>query len=257
MDVLFLEAICATKAMGAIMSGAQLILFVIRFSFASIKYLNEDVGKKLYEMKDIELNSFIDFLTVNPCNSRQTEILIKLNFFSEFGKSQKLLKIYEIYNKYNGKKQIIKDKIDLPEEVILKYATATAKMYKFTDIDGFIQEMCNSIEDKNISIEEYLQTQLDCLGYIDYTNPQAKGYGLVMDINTKYSSPKITLYMLDTGETVIAKISKKIYANLPFKKNSLLKKIRTEQRNKSRLVDGKWVKIPDEYDTWMTSYIVR
>ena len=223
---------------------------------ASIKYLNADVAKVLYEMRNDNFNSFIDFLRVNPCNSRQTEILIKLGYFSEFGKSQKLLKVYGIYDKFNGKKQIAKDKIELPEEIVLKYATATSKMYKFADIDGLIQELCDNVEDKNIPTTELLITQSECLGYLDYTNPQAIGYGFVLDINTKYT-PKITLYKLDTGEIVTVKVGKKMFTEYPFEKNMILKKIKTEKRNKSHLVDGKWVKDENEYDTWMTSYVVR
>ena len=58
---------------------------------ASVKFLNAEVAQQMYEMREQEFPTFIDFLKVNPCNSRQTEILIKLDFFSEFGKSQKLL----------------------------------------------------------------------------------------------------------------------------------------------------------------------
>ena len=144
----------------------------------------------------------------------------------------------------------------MPEEIVLKYATATSKMYKFADIDGLIQELCDNVEDKNIPTTELLITQSECLGYLDYTNPQAIGYGFVLDINTKYT-PKITLYKLDTGEIVTVKVGKKMFTEYPFEKNMILKKIKTEKRNKSHLVDGKWVKDENEYDTWMTSYVVR
>ena len=64
---------------------------------ASIKYMNEKVADELYSLKDCVFDDFIDVLeTVHECtsiNSRQLDILIKLDFFSEFGKSQKLLDI--------------------------------------------------------------------------------------------------------------------------------------------------------------------
>ena len=53
---------------------------------ASVKFLNAEVAQQMYEMREQEFPTFIDFLKVNTCNSRQTEILIKLEFFSEFGK---------------------------------------------------------------------------------------------------------------------------------------------------------------------------
>ena len=103
---------------------------------ASIKYLNTEVAQKMYEMRDIEFSTFIDFLAVNPCNSRQTEILIRLGFFREFGKSEKLLEIFKMFSEYGGKKQFSKDKVQLPEKIVLKYATATAKLYKVFDMNA-------------------------------------------------------------------------------------------------------------------------
>ena len=112
---------------------------------ASIKYLNAEVAQKMYEMRDTEFSTFIDFLAVNPCDTRQTEILIKLGFFREFGKSKKLLEIFKLYIAYGTKKQISKDKISLPKETVLKYATATAKLYKVFDMNGLLGEMCSTI----------------------------------------------------------------------------------------------------------------
>ena len=73
---------------------------------ASIKYLNTEVAQKMYEMRDNEFPTFIDFLAVNPCDTRQTEILIKLGFFREFGKSKKLLETFKLYNAFGTKKMI-------------------------------------------------------------------------------------------------------------------------------------------------------
>ena len=123
---------------------------------ASVKFLNAEVAQQMYEMREQEFPTFIDFLKVNPCNSRQTEILIKLDFFSEFGKSQKLLDEYEIYTTYYGKKQFKKEKITLDDEIMSKFATSTDKMYKITDSEGLIKELCNRLEDKSIPIKERL-----------------------------------------------------------------------------------------------------
>lgn len=225
-------------------------------SICSLKYMNSAVSEKLYAMRNEEFNTFIDFLKVNPCDSRQTELLIKLGFFSEFGKSQKLLDMRKIYDTYYGKKQILKDKTDLPEEIILKYATATDKMYKFTDINGLINELCDSIEDKAIPVTDLLKAQKEYLGYLDYVNPKAVGYAYVTEINAKYS-PKVTLYRLDTGENEVFKLSKQDFSRNPFNKNVILYSLITTKKNKMRMIDGKWVKSLEEFDEWITSYKVR
>ena len=222
---------------------------------ASVKFLNAEVAQQMYEMREQEFPTFIDFLKVNPCNSRQTEILIKLDFFSEFGKSQKLLDEYEIYTTYYGKKQFKKEKITLDDETMSKFATSTDKMYKITDSEGLIKELCNRLEDKSIPIKERLTAEAEYLGYIDYINPKATNYGYVLDIDTKYS-PRIKIYRLDTGETVTYKLAKKDYNNNPISNHDLLK-FTFERRNKSRLVDGKWQKCLEEFEDWIKTYVIK
>lgn len=222
---------------------------------ASVKFLNAEVAQQMYEMREREFPTFIDFLKVNPCNSRQTEILIKLDFFSEFGKSQKLLDEYAIYTTYYGKKQFKKEKITLDDETMSRFATSTDKMYKITDSEGLIKELCNRVEDKSIPIKERLTAEAEYLGYIDYINPKATNYGYVLDIDTKYS-PRIKMYRLDTGETIIYKLAKKDYNNNPISNHDLLK-FTFERRNKSRLVDGKWQKCLEEFEDWIKTYVIK
>ena len=222
---------------------------------ASVKFLNAEVAQQMYEMREQEFPTFIDFLKVNPCNSRQTEILIKLDFFSEFGKSQKLLDEYAIYTTYHGKKQFKKEKITLDDETMSKFATSTDKMYKITDSEGLIKELCNRLEDKSIPIKERLTAEAEYLGYIDYINPKATNYGYVLDIDTKYS-PRIKMYRLDTSETVTYKLAKKDYNNNPISNHDLLK-FTFERRNKSRLVDGKWQKCLEEFEDWIKTYVIK
>ena len=222
---------------------------------ASVKFLNAEVAQQMYEMREQEFPTFIDFLKVNPCNSRQTEILIKLDFFSEFGKSQKLLDEYAIYTTYYGKKQFKKEKITLDDETMSKFATSTDKMYKITDSEGLIKELCNRVEDKSIPIKERLTAEAEYLGYINYINPKAANYGYVLDIDTKYS-PRIKMYRLDTGETATYKLAKKDYNNNPISNHDLLK-FTIERRNKSRLVDGKWQKCLEEFEDWIKTYVIK
>ncbi len=209
---------------------------------ASIKYLNAEVAQKMYEMRDTEFPTFIDFLAVNPCDTRQTEILIKLGFFREFGKSKKLLETFKLYNAFGTKKQISKDKITLPEETVLKYATATAKLYKVFDMNGLLSEMCSTIEDKSISLSEIIAAEIEYLGYIQTTIPSLNdNYYAIVDINDKYANRVVKLYRLNNGDMITVKIKGKVFVDNPVKKNDIIKTIDISEEPKwGKTPEGEW-----------------
>ena len=185
----------------------------------SIKFCNENIGQELYELRDNKYSTFLDLLiditNKTSTNSRQLEILIKLNFFSEFGKTQKLLSIVNLYNKVYNKKQFKKDSLsDENIELIRRFAIKeTEKVFKEVDTQGLINHLIEKIPNKEISFKESLLAELDYLGYIDYKNDKIeKRYALVTDINTKYT-PIINTYCLNNGITCKCKINKKLWNN--------------------------------------------
>lgn len=148
-------------------------------SVSSVKFLNSAVAKALYDMRDQHFDSFIDFLKVNPCNTRQTEILIRLDFFSEFGKSAKLLAIHDLFQKffsrkdgaYVSKKSIKKTAIE-PfniEQLNQLCTKETATAYQFDDLTPLIAEYTSTINDEDITPVEKIEAQLEYLGYIAAT----------------------------------------------------------------------------------------
>lgn len=209
---------------------------------ASIKYLNTEVAQKMYEMRDIEFPTFIDFLAVNPCNSRQTEILIRLGFFREFGKSEKLLEIFKMFSEYGGKKQFSKDKVQLPEKIVLKYATATAKLYKVFDMNGLLAEMCSTLEDKSIPLSEIIKAEIEFLGYVQTTLPKlSDNYYAILDINDKYANRVVKLYRLNNGEMLTVKIKGKVFNDNPVKQCDIIKTLDISEEPKwGKTPEGKW-----------------
>ena len=209
---------------------------------ASIKYLNSEVAQKMYEMRDIEFPTFIDFLAVNPCNSRQTEILIKLGFFREFGKSAKLLETFKLFTEYGGKKQLSKDKVQLPEKTVLKYATATAKLYKVFDMNGLLSEMCSTLEDKSIPLSEIIKAEIEFLGYVQTTLPKlSDNYYAILDINDKYANRVVKLYRLNNGEMLTVKIKGKVFNYNPVKQCDIIKTLDISEEPKwGRTPEGEW-----------------
>lgn len=148
-------------------------------SVSSVKFLNSAVAKALYDMRDRHFDSFIDFLKVNPCNTRQTEILIRLDFFSEFGKSAKLLAIHDLFQKffsrkdggYVSKKSIKKTAIEpfSIEQLNQLCTKETATAYQFDDLTPLIAECTSTINDEDITPVEKIEAQLEYLGYIAAT----------------------------------------------------------------------------------------
>ena len=226
---------------------------------ASLKYMNSDVSEKLYELKNEHFDSFIDILSVFPGNSRQREILIKLGFFEEFSGSQKLLKIAMLYDKYHGKKVIKKDKTDLPIELLQKYAIAeTEKQFKFDDtsMDNLLSELCEKIPNKDIPLQSRLQAELEFLGYISYADPSRTNTAAVMKIDTKYT-PKITLYRLDTGTTMTAKLKKKSYEQNPLPVGAIIKFYTENKPAWKRDENDQWVQDYSRSDIWVTNYNIE
>ena len=228
---------------------------VIYKGIRSIKYMNEDVANKLYDMREQNFDSFVDIIKVFPGNSRQLDILIKLNYFSEFGKIGTLLRIVDLYNLYGGKKLLKKDKCKLPSELLSKYCTETDKQWRVQDQDGLIEELCSMIPDVDVPIQSKIEWSKEYFGYISTVMPEKKDVGYVMDINTKYS-PKLTVYQLWDGKTTVYKLQKKTYEKNPFNKGSLLQ-FHSEMRPKSKLVDGQWQKDYSTMEPWLTNYIVN
>ena len=175
-------------------------------SISSVKFFNANVAKALYEMRDREFPTFLDFLKANPCDSRQTTALIKLDFFSEFGGSSKLLRIYDLflslYSKKDGvyvpKKSIKKATTDLPIALLNKYcAKETPSLYQFDDLAPLIAEIGESYENCDISPTEKIETQLEYLGYVSGTGLESdRRVGYVRKVYTckRKSDNKVWAY---------------------------------------------------------------
>ncbi len=225
---------------------------------SSVKFMNTDVSEQLYSMKNQQFNSFVDLLSVFPGNSRQREILIRLNYFSEFEGSLKLIKIAELFDKYYGKKIIKKEKCDLPIEVVSKYAESeTEKQYRFSEekMLEMLSELCQMIPNQDLPIMAQISAQKEYLGYIDMVDPSRTNTAVVMDVNTKYSTFRAQLYYIGNGQTTTCKLSKKTYESMPIAVGQVIRYKLEKKPGWKRLEDGSWQKDYSKEDIWLTSYI--
>lgn len=226
---------------------------------ASIKYMSADVANKLYDLAHTQkFDSFIDLLRVFPGDSRQLEILIKLNYFSQFAPIGKLLNIVELYNKFGTRKTLKEsDVLSLPtpvQEVVAKYTVKSKTQYKITDNDGMLRELAELVGERPITMMMRLSWEKEFLGYCASTDPSQQGSWLVLDIDTKYS-PKLSIYAIWSGEQHIVKVSKRDFQSNPLTKGDTIR-LTIEQRPKTKLVDGQWVKDESVKEDWLKYYSI-
>lgn len=212
----------------------------------SVKWLNEKIAEELFELRNNTYETFIDLLievTENTSvNTRQLEILIKLDFFSEFGGNNELLQIYNDFS--SGDSQYKKTYVD-------KTKVKRIEQLKLNEI-----EIRNNLPSnkKKISVPETVKFQYEVLGYTDVTYPNLKEfYGIVVNIDTKYS-PKLIIYNLKTGDQKMFKMNKKEFKKSEIEFGTILKNLKTEEKFRGK-PDGNGGFIQTEIvDTWLTGF---
>ena len=231
---------------------------IVYKGLSSIKYLNGTIAEQLYELRDNQYNSFSDLLVdikeKTSCNSRQLEILIKLDFFSEFGKRQKLLETVEMFNKIYSKKQFKKDSLPCKEELIRQFAQKeTDRIFKEVDTLSLCKFLESNIANLDMEIEEIIKAELEYLGSPAFmTDELEEGSLICIDVNTKYT-PKILFYNPTTGGKEYIKISKKLWKNQPLDIGDIIIVYDLYEKESSTKVDGKW--IPNgKYEWWLNKY---
>lgn len=227
----------------------------------TVKGFGTNVAVGLNEVGKQECKTFVELiqlLITNPnIDKSQIEIMIKLDFFNEYGKRAKLLKIYNLYNDIYTAKVFNKSKLpDIDEKIIRKYSRETQKQYRDIDNKGLFNELCSAIEDKDISLKKQIEIKYEYMGVIDYVNYSLCNYAYVLKTNTKYS-PKVKLYYFYNGETEVCKISKKIYIDNPINEGDIIYIASIKKKFKYEKVGDEWVQNTNAYDTWIEKYIIK
>lgn len=225
---------------------------------SSIKYCNENIGEELYELANNNAySSFTELLkdikAKTHVDDRQIKILTALNFFSDYGNNKKLLKIIELYNTIGNCKILKKSKIEtlgLSEDIVRNHAGRETEK-QFTQIDNLklIDTLSESIDNKQMSIKEQIRYEQEYLESIIYTNPGAPD-NIFYVVECKFfkdkTKPYLRLYNLKTGDYLKTKItSSKSFIENPFKAENIIYVRKFKNKNKMKMIDGKWQKIPE------------
>lgn len=165
---------------------------IIAKGLSSVKYMSAGLADELYELAKNKYTSFMDLLKdldeKSSINSRQLDILIKLDFFSDFGNQRELLRMVDLFSNFFKKgqaKQIKKSDVDgTPlEDIIKRYAVGVtksggiAKSYTLLDISSILHEAEKAIRDMHLEdLSDLIKVRnfYDVMGYIGYVSGDEK-----------------------------------------------------------------------------------
>lgn len=223
-----------------------------------IKYLNDRIADELYTIGQNSYGSFLDVLVAlqdTSVNSKQLDILIKLDYFHDYGEPNELLKIVELFNAIYGKKQFAKSKIDdigIPVEVIeADSSKKTEKTYSGFDSAQVLMDTIDYYKDHGMmpktSLMDRITYQQEHYGYIQIVVPKVRaGVAFVQSIEGERKKT-VTLYRLKTGETEIVRVREKQFDSNPFEVGQIIETLECseEKRWKRNAETGEFYQIDD------------
>lgn len=214
----------------------------------SIKHLNAECGKALYDLAhEKRHNTFMDLLfdisARKILDTRQRDILIKLDFFEEFGNMKTLLEISRIFDYFKqGTAKTIKRE-QITDEMLPLYrgvaddktkSGAPAKSLKILDMPELLNRFEALVKEKNLpdfTFKEKMANQMEYLGYIDLTTGREEDRKklIVTDLfplrskrTCKIWTYVISVKSLGSGKESRWNIRPSIYNYKPFQKGDIL-----------------------------------
>lgn len=221
---------------------------VIAKGINSIKYMNSTVANELYDLaKRSDPKTFMSLLTLmnneTSIDTRQRDILIKIDFFVDFGNVTELSRIASIFVFFkNGTaKKVQKDKISGQMlDVVSKYATdknkngTEAKSFTITDMAGLLNEcesVIKSLHLPDLDLKCKIQNQIELMGYIDLTTNKKEDRRklLITDVFPLSSKKDNTIWgyaaqtrSIGSGKVSRLTIRSSVYAKTPVKRFDII-----------------------------------
>lgn len=161
---------------------------VIAQGLSSVKYMSETAVEEMRTLYENQYAFFMDLLTdidsKTTIDARQLDILVKLDFFSDFGNQRELLRLIDLFTntfKRGQAKQIKKTIVDgTPlESIVQRYAVGTtksggvAKSYKLLDVISILreaEEAVLSVGMEDLSDLIKVRNFYDIMGYLGYAS---------------------------------------------------------------------------------------
>ncbi len=223
---------------------------IIAKGLSSIKYMSSGIAEELYGLAHEKSHRrFVDILRdldqKTSLNTRQLDILIKIDFFSDFGNQRELLRITDLYYetfKRGQAKKISKDKVDgTPlEAIVSKYAVGVtksggvAKSYTLLDIDSILNEAEDAVMALHMDdLSDLLKVRnfADVMGYVGYVSGKEEDrrklyildvYPLVRRKDNKQFGYSVITKSIGSGKEGRFTVVNKLYDEAPISKGDIV-----------------------------------
>lgn len=208
-------------------------------ALTSVKHVSRKVADALYKMRDTLYLYFTDLLydmDMSPAfDATSITALIKMGYFSDFGGSAKLLKLFQEFK--SGENRFYKGLVEKTQQKRL----------------AVLRDLESSLPDEDLPMEEIIPFECDYFGAPLSVYPEKKGCYAVIDVDEKYS-PKLKLYSVSTGDTGVMKIRKPDFAKDPVKAGDVIKLLGWQKKPAYQYQDGKRSVKPGVTELWMDGY---
>lgn len=250
---------------------------------APIKDNNAKVGDMLYNLRDKEYNSFVDFLIMLKDNTKiskndnvthlldvfkmsdddvkQLDKDIKLDTKNETNEflieqetmsidKRKLLSLIRLnyFEEFgnNGKLETIFEKFN--DIYKPKNKTYVGKQKKYKEL----VELESSLEDKKLPLFDQCAWELYYKGSISLSNDTIPlQYFFVTDVTVGKTRTSANIYNIHKGQNVKIKIGAKLYRNIKFEVGDMVQVLDIKETPKPIKIDGVWGKHPTEKELWI------
>jgi len=211
----------------------------ITSSMKAIKGFGNLVGEKLYELgNSFDGQDFVDLLIFaeeNDYLSKKWEQLIKIDYFSEFGKNKKLFMMYEEFvggkSRYNKKLSDKSKEKRVPE----------------------LREMFKEMKEESFAIHEQIQNDIEIFGTIHTTFNVDTRYAYIQTIDERFA-PRLEVYSLAKGTVASIKVQRKYFENNYLYGGDIVYCDKFEKKPTVKIEDGKFIEIENDYTWWLTKY---
>lgn len=195
-------------------------------SLASIKGISQQTAEELYKVSIdyTDRSSFVDFLkyilfNTSKINKGHIETLIELGYFSVFGKTEKLLKIFKEF--YEGSYKITKTLKSVDQRMV------------------WLREFERKCWNKEVPIAHRLRSELKFTSMCWSTQPECtSGQLFILDVDVKYGV-KLSTYNTATGKvTKDIRMKKNVYDKDRITSGDMIKVINWSEKPKTVYRNG-------------------
>jgi DNA polymerase-3 subunit alpha len=224
---------------------------VIAKGVSSIRYLSDKAALELYDIsKTVKPATFCDLLyslKTTSVDKRQLDLLMKIDFFEQFGNCRELFVIREMFEFFKeGDAKSIKKDLVIDADVgaiIRKYASSKRKdgkdaaSFTFADQDDLkkcineCETLIRSREIPDIEMRVKIQNCQDILGYVDVATGKEEDRRrllitdcapLVDKRNGSIWSYRLSTRSLGSGKTSRVSVYANLYDEAPIKKGNII-----------------------------------